>query len=60
VLKKKKKRKEKKVLWDEKGFCKKKFVLKDCFKMEKRNKDKTSENSECRMRVLSKLKMYDG
>jgi hypothetical protein len=40
---------KKKMLLDEKGFCKKRFALKDYFK-NKRDKDKPSKGSECCMK----------
>jgi hypothetical protein len=42
------------VLLNKKGFCLKSFVLKIVPSMEKRGKDKPSEDSECCMKVLSK------
>jgi hypothetical protein len=39
---------------DEKGFCKKGFVLKIFPNMERRDKDKPSEDSEYYIKVLSK------
>jgi hypothetical protein len=42
------------VLLEEKGFCKEGFVLKIVPNMERRGKDKSSEGSECCMKVLSK------
>jgi hypothetical protein len=38
-------------LLDEKGFCKKGFVLKIVSNMERRDKDKPSEGLECYMKV---------
>jgi hypothetical protein len=46
---------KKKMLLDEKGFCKKRFVLKDCFKNKNRNKDKPSEGLGSHMKVLRKF-----
>jgi hypothetical protein len=46
---------KKKVFWNEKGFYKEWFVLKDCSKMGiKEDKDKSSQCSECHMKVLSR------
>jgi hypothetical protein len=46
---------KKKVVLDEKGFCKNKKILKDCSKMEKnRDKDKPSEVSKCYIKLLSR------
>jgi hypothetical protein len=42
------------VLLNEKRFCKERFVLKIVPNMERRGKDKPSEDSECCMKVLSK------
>jgi hypothetical protein len=39
---------------DEKGFCKEGFVLKIAPNMERRDKDKPSEDSVCYIKVLSK------
>jgi hypothetical protein len=36
---------------DEKGFCKEGFVLNIVSNMERRDKEKPSENSECCMKV---------
>jgi hypothetical protein len=42
--------KGKRMLFNEKGFCKEKFVLKTVPNMEKRGKDKPSEGSKCCMK----------
>jgi hypothetical protein len=42
------------LLLDEKGFCNEGFVLKIVPNMERRDKDKPSEDSERYMKVLSK------
>jgi hypothetical protein len=47
-----KKLKGKRVLWDEKEFCKERFVLK--IVPIQRDKDKPLEGSECHIKVLSK------
>jgi hypothetical protein len=42
---------KKRVLLNEKGFCKERFVLKIVPNMEKRDKDKPSEGSKCCKKV---------
>jgi hypothetical protein len=42
------------VLLDEKGFCREGFVLKIVPNMERRDKDKPSQHSECYMKVMNK------
>jgi hypothetical protein len=46
--------KEKRVLLNEKGFCKERFVLKIVPNIKKREKVKPSKGSECCLMVLSK------